>query len=188
MLPKAVAQRTPALCVCGQMINDSQLRTAAAMVKGSRPPTHKLACGTHSSLSSRSNAISLSDVHGWALHGRKPECVWASTTRVCVYLFWAAAKSKLNNWSICLPACLPAPRVQSSLGLRPDACKAACQAHLLAKINFFCSSSFNSLMVAWVWDLQSRAPAHPDQYQSSASWYYYFFVELRLLWGRLMYL
>jgi len=46
MLAKAVAQRALALCVCGQMINDSQLRTAAAaaaMVKGSRPPKHTLA-------------------------------------------------------------------------------------------------------------------------------------------------
>jgi hypothetical protein len=93
MLPKAVAQRALALCVCGQMINDSQLRTAAAaaMVKGSRPPKHTHSRMQHPLITQQppvQRYLSLCDVHGWALQGRKRECVCVrvSTITLCAFI------------------------------------------------------------------------------------------------------
>jgi hypothetical protein len=91
MLPKAVAQRALALCVCGQMINDSQLRTVAvAMVKGSRPPKHTLAhaAPTHHSAATGSTLslyLSLMCMDGHYTGGNVSVCVSEHHHAVCIY-------------------------------------------------------------------------------------------------------
>jgi hypothetical protein len=87
MLPKAVAQRALALCVCGQMINDSQLRTAAAMVKGSRPPKHTLAHAApthHSAATGPTLSLCVMCMDGHYTGGNV--CVRVSTITLCVFI------------------------------------------------------------------------------------------------------